>query len=138
MAAMTESQAANPNRFAHAEAVARKRASSSEKRGSDTSILKKIIGGEGTRSRGNSVSSEPDGAARARSNWKAAGTKVRAMLRFRSGGDKSEDDRASIATQESDIPDRFAHGVAVAKRTSIDQQMKAKGKQSVIKRMNSS
>ena len=135
MAALSEA-AANPNRFAHGEAMARKRASSSEKRNSKTSIIGSLMSGEGSRSRTNSQASTTDDAGvRARDNWKKAGISVRAMLRFKQGPAKP--DVSEGGSQASDIPDRFAHGLKAAHRKSAEQKAASSGKKAIIKRMSS-
>lgn len=131
MAALEQS---NPNRFAHGEAMARKRASSSEKRNSKTSIIGSLISGEGARSRTNSTASTATDTAgeRARSNWKKAGVSVRAMLAFKRGAKPEE-----RTSESGDIPDRFAHGLAAAQKKVGDQKAAKLGKSKVIKRMSS-
>lgn len=116
------------NRFAHAEAQARRRASSKESRGSDTGVLKKILSGDGTRSRGTSNASEGDAGARARANWRKAGISVKAMLRFAKGSQQKDQSAGDVSA----IPDRFAAGIAAAKRKSLEQQGLS-NKPSVIK-----
>ena len=132
---MAALETSNPNRFAHGEAMARKRASSSEKRNSKTSIIGSLISGDGSRSRTNSTTSQDAASERARGNWKKAGLSVRAMLAFKKG---AKADAVSERTSESgDIPDRFAHGLAAAQKKVGDQKAAKHGKPSVIKRMSS-